>query len=195
MHSSMDELIAIRDGEGSQAALRHLDECERCSRELELLHQRVAALKSLAMLTPPRDRWSTVRDEVLAGRARKRRGMAGWIAAAAAAAVLLTVGVGQLIVPAAQGGRYDPLAELVLEAQSLDEAFRSMRPEARVMSGRVATAVAALEDRLAALESRFEQAQLRPVPREQMILLWQERVGLMGALIEVHRGPVTYVRF
>ena len=38
MHCTMDELLAIRDGQGSQAALRHLDECDECCDELELLH-------------------------------------------------------------------------------------------------------------------------------------------------------------
>ncbi len=193
IHCTMDELLAIRDGEGSQAASRHLDECHECSHELDLLHQRVAALKAMPTLSAPRDRWSVVRDEVLAGRAKKRRQLVGWLGAAAAASVMLTLGVGQLVVPAAQ--EPDPLAELVNEAQSLEQALRVLRPESRVMNGRVATAVAALEDRLFALEVRFGRAQQRRASREQFIRLWEERVGLMGALVEVHRTPVTYVGF
>ena len=193
IHCTMDELLAIREGEGSQAARRHVDECEACRHELELLHQRVAALRTLPVLRPPRDRWSAIRDEVLVARASKRRSFARWLVAAAAASVMLTLGVGRLVVQAAQ--EPDPLAELVLEAQSLEEALRIMRPETRVMNGRVATVVGALEDRLWALEARFDRAQQRSTSREQLILLWQERVGLMGALIDMHRGPVTYVGF
>jgi hypothetical protein len=63
------------------------------------------------------------------------------------------------------------------------------------MNGQVATAVAALEDRLFALEGRFGRAQQRRASREQLIRLWEERVGLMGALVEVHRAPVKYVGF
>lgn len=193
IHCTMDELLAIRDGERSQAASRHLDECDECSHELNLLHQRVAALKTMPTLNAPRDRWSVVRDEVLAGRAKKRRQFVGWLGAAAAASVMLTLGVGQLVVSAAR--EPDPLAELVNEAQSLEQALRVFRPESRVMSGRVATAVAALEDRLFALEVRFGRAQQRRASREQFIRLWEERVGLMGALVEVRRAPVTYVGF
>ena len=193
IHCTMDELLAIRDGEGSQAASRHLDECDECSHELNLLHQRVAALKTMPTLNAPRDRWSVVRDEVLAGRAKKRRQFVGWLGAAAAASVMLTLGVGQLVVSAAR--EPDPLAELVNEAQSLEQALRVFRPESRVMSGRVATAVAALEDRLFALEVRLGRAQQRRASREQVIRLWEERVGLMGALVEVRRAPVTYVGF
>ena len=193
IHCTMDELLAVRDGEGSQAASRHLDECDECRHELELLHQRVAALKTMPTLSAPRDRWSVVREEVLAGRAKKRRQLVGWLGAAAGASVMLTLGVGQLVVPAAR--EPDPLAGLVNEAQSLEQALRVLRPESRVMNGRVATAVAALEDRLFALEVRFGRAQQRRASREQFIRLWEERVGLMGALVEVHRAPVTYVGF
>ncbi len=193
IHCTMDELLAIRDGEGSQAASRHLDECDACSHELDLLHQRVATLKTMPTMSAPRDRWSVVRDEVLAGRAKKRRQLVAWLGAAAPPSVMLTLGVGQLVVPAAR--EPDPLAELVNEAQSLEQALRVFRPESRVMNGRVATAVAALEDRLFALEVRFGRAQQRRASREQFIRLWEERVGLIGALVEVHRAPVTYVGF
>ena len=47
IHCTMEELLAIRGGEGSRAALRHLDDCDECRDELELVHQRIAALKSL----------------------------------------------------------------------------------------------------------------------------------------------------
>ncbi len=193
IHCTMDELLAIRDGQGSQGALRHLDECDECCNELELLHQRVAALKALPSLRPPRDRWSVVRDEVLAQRARARRRFGGWLTAAAAASVALAIGLGGLVTPAAQ--EPDPLAELVSEAQMLERALRTMRPETRVLTGRIAGAVAALEDRLELLDVRFEQARVRRLSREQVIVLWQERVGLMDALVNVHARPVIMIGF
>lgn len=193
IHCTMDELLAIRDGQGSQGALRHLDECDECCHELELLHQRVAALKALPSLRPPRDRWSVVRDEVLAQRARARRRFGGWLTAAAAASVALAIGLGGLVTPAAQ--EPDPLAELVSEAQMLERALRTMRPETRVLTGRIAGAVAALEDRLELLDVRFEQARVRRLSREKVIVLWQERVGLMDALVNVHARPVILIGF
>ena len=193
IHCTMDELLAIRDGQGSQGALRHLDECDECCNELELLHQRVAALKALPSLRPPRDRWSVVRDEVLAQRARTRRRFGGWLTAAAAASVALAIGLGGLVTPAAQ--EPDPLAELVSEAQMLERALRTMRPETRVLTGRIAGAVAALEDRLELLDVRFEQARMQRLSREKVIVLWQERVGLMDALVNVHGRPVILIGF
>ncbi len=193
IHCTMDELLAIRDGQGSQGALRHLDECDECCHELELLHQRVAALRALPGLRPPRDRWSVVRDEVLAQRARTRRRFGGWLTAAAAASVALAIGLGGLVTPAAQ--EPDPLAELVSEAQMLERALRTMRPETRVLTGRIAGAVAALEDRLELLDVRFEQARMQRLSREKVIVLWQERVGLMDALVNVHARPVILIGF
>ena len=193
IHCTMEELLAIRDGQGSQGALRHLDECDECCHELELLHQRVAALRALPSLRPPRDRWSVVRDEVLAQRARARRRFGGWLTAAAAASVALAIGLGGLVTPAAQ--EPDPLAELVSEAQMLERAFRTMRPETRVLTGRIAGAVAALEDRLELLDVRFEQARVQRLSREKVIVLWQERVGLMDALVNVHARPVILIGF
>ncbi|MCH8254637.1 MAG: hypothetical protein IID06_04745 [Gemmatimonadetes bacterium] len=193
IHCTMDELLAIRDGQGSQGALRHLDECDECCNELELLHQRVAALKALPSLRPPRDRWSVVRDEVLARRARARRRFGGWLTAAAAASVALAIGLGGLVTPAVQ--EPDPLAELVSEAQMLERALRTMRPETRVLTGRIAGAVAALEDRLELLDVRFERARVQRLSRERVIVLWQERVGLMDALVNVHARPVILIGF
>ncbi|MFB3112443.1 MAG: hypothetical protein ACE10G_10455 [Gemmatimonadales bacterium] len=193
IHCTMDELLAIRDGQGSQGALRHLDECDECCHELELLHQRVAALKALPGLRPPRDRWSAVRDDVLAERARTRRRFGGWLTAAAAASVALAIGLGGLVTPAAQ--QPDPLAELVSEAQMLERALRTMRPETRVLTGRMAGAVAALEDRLELLDVRFERARVQRLSREKVIVLWQERVGLMDALVNVHARPVILIGF
>ncbi len=193
IHCTMDELLAIRDGQGSQGALRHLDECDECCHELELLHQRVAALKALPSLRPPRDRWSVVRDEVLAQRARTRRRFGGWLTAAAAASVALAIGLGGLVTPAAQ--EPDPLAELVSEAQMLEQALRTMRPETRVLTGRIAGAVAELEDRLELLDVRFKQARVQRLSREKVIVLWQERIDLMDALVNVHARPVILIGF
>ncbi len=193
IHCTIDELLAIRDGEGYQAAIRHLDECEECTHELELLHQRVAGLKALAPINAPRDRWSVVRDEVLVGRSRNRRRIVSWLSVAAAASVVFTLGVGGLMTPAARGP--DPLAVLVEEAESLEAALRSMTPRLRVVNGRTAGAIAVLEDRLAELDERFLIVRQAQTPRDELILMWEQRVNLMDALINFRTAPVRYRRF
>ena len=61
-HCTIEELLELRDGEGSAAARSHMNSCEACRTELDRLHQRVAALKSLPSFAAPRDRWPIVRD-------------------------------------------------------------------------------------------------------------------------------------
>ena len=58
MHCTMDDLVALRDGEGSVWARQHVNHCATCQAELDALFQRIAQLKALPALRPPRDRWS-----------------------------------------------------------------------------------------------------------------------------------------
>ena len=88
MHTTMEELLALRANEGSAWARRHLEECAACRAELEALYQRVAQLKALPPLGPARDRWPVVRAGVVAERARRRRRLVGWGGGLAAAAVV-----------------------------------------------------------------------------------------------------------
>src|SRR5574341_2469961 len=91
-HCTMEELLAVRDGEGMGAALRHVDECPACRAEVDRLHQVAAALRALPVQRPPRDRWPEVRA-VAAGTRRRRRWIAtGWVSLAAAAALALILG-------------------------------------------------------------------------------------------------------
>ena len=77
----------------------------------------------------------------------------------------------------------------------LEEALRTLRPETRVFNGRTLGAVAALEDRLELLDVRFEQARLRHLPSDRIVILWRERVDLMDALVNVHARRVTLTGF
>src|SRR2546425_6559479 len=86
MHCTMDDLLALRAGEGSAWARQHAAGCAVCRAELEALYQRVAQLKALPVRRPARDRWPAVRDAVLAER-RLRRGRGGLSGLAAPAAL------------------------------------------------------------------------------------------------------------
>src|ERR1051326_4735846 len=95
MHCTIEDLVALRDGEGSVWARRHVTECAECQAERERLYQRVAQLKALPALRPPRDRWPAIRDTVLAERSRKRRRwLRGGLAVAAALAGLMIINPG-----------------------------------------------------------------------------------------------------
>jgi anti-sigma factor RsiW len=193
IHLTMEDLLAVRDGEGSAGARRHLDECDQCREELERLHQRAAALKALPSLSPPRDRWPMVREQVLAIRARQRRKLGAWISVAAAASIALAVGVGGLVTPAAD--QPDNLVVLMQETQRLENVLRSFQPETRVLSGRMAGAVAALEDEIVLVDARLARARSLSLPRQELIVLWSERLDLVDALLNVHASRSTYMGF
>jgi hypothetical protein len=190
-HLTMDQLLELRDGvtePGSAAAREHVAQCARCQAELERLHQRVARLKALPPLTPPRDRWPAVRTRVMAVR-RRRFAWSGAGTLALAASIALMI----LLSPEPQGTPTvpDPQAELeaaMLQSQLLERALIEYEPERRVTDGYTAKVVAELEDRISALDQELQVIQLTPDPTadRQLLQLWRQRVGLMDALVNVH---------
>jgi len=194
IHCTMEELLGIRDGRGSPAALRHIDACEECMEELERLHQRIAALKALPTMNAPRDRWDVVRRRVLADRSRKRRIVATWISVAAAASMVAAAGLSRM--PVFQGtGQSDHYARLVRESDELEAMLRTVGPQVRVVSGREASAIAEMEDELSVLDARLARAQLVRRPMGEMIPLMRQRIELMDALVGIHTAKSTLVGF
>jgi hypothetical protein len=192
----MEDLLAIRDGEGSAAARQHLELCAECRTEYELLHQRVAALKALSSFSPPRDRWPAVKEALVAE--RRRRWLVGWVTAAAAASVAVFFGV--RVLPPQQRSAGAPgtegqvsLEELVSRSQMLEDALRSLDPTSRVLSGRAASAIADLEDQIALLDAHLAEAQANRAEPSVVRELWAERVRLLDALVRVHTTRATYV--
>ena len=191
-HCSMQDLVAIRDGEGSSAAREHLAACEACQRELELLHQRVAALKALPALRAPRDRWPVIRDAALAARRRGFRVKAAWISLAAAASLALLVGV-RVVGNQPQGAGPVTLDELMTQSQEREQALRALDPTSRVLNGRTASAIADLEDRIAVIDARLADRHTNNLGRDEIMELWRQRVDLMDALINLHMTRAAYV--
>lgn len=192
-HCSMQDLVAIRDGEGSSAARAHLAGCEACQEELELLHQRVAALKALPALRAPRDRWPVIREAALATRRRGFRVKATWIALAAAASAALLIGVRVVGSPAEDGAGRVTLDQLMSQSQNLEEALRALDPTSRVLNGRAAGAIADLEDRIAVIDARLGDRRANNLGPDEIMDLWYQRVDLMNALINLHMTRAAYV--
>ena len=195
IHCTMEELIAVRDGQSSAAAVRHVEECEACRDELERLHQRVAWLKALPSFNPPRDRWAPVREAVVAERRAARRSRIVRVSLAAAASLALLVGIGDLVVPGEQGEAAAVVASLAEESQRLESVLRDLHPASRVMNGRMAGVVVGIEDLLADCDARLAGAREQQAPAAEMVDLWRERIGLVDALVTVHATRATHVEF
>ena len=189
MHCTMDDLLALRDGEASVWARRHMEECAACRAELEGLYQRVAQLKALPALRPPRDRWSVVRDTIVAQRTQRRRRWAGYGLATAAAIVGLMV-LGPMF---GNIGIADELAQAKQQSAQLESTLQDYDPESRVMSGREAEITARLEDQIAQVDGRLADLDAQAAREAQLVDLWRQRVQLMEQLVQVRVTRAKYV--
>ena len=189
MHCTMDDLVAVRDGEGSVWARRHVEECDICRGEMDALYQRVAQLKALPALRPPRDRWPMVRDVITAERAQRRRRWArGGLLLAAAFAGLM------VLLPLMHGRAYaDELAQVKQHSAQLEDSLQQYDVDGRVMSGSEADLTAQLEDQIAALDGRLSQMNEPAAHDAQLVDLWRQRVDLMQQLVQVRVTRANYL--
>jgi hypothetical protein len=160
-HLSMEQLLAVRDGDRSEptliAAHEHAAACVACGAELDRLHQRTARLKALATLEPTRSQFPAIQARLADDRRHQwqRRLAVGGLAAAAALAISV---VGYDLV---RPSRLDASAQLetaMTRSQVLEQTLTAYRPESRVIDTRTAQVVIELEDRIAAVDARLARA-------------------------------------
>jgi len=197
-HLALEQLLALRDrGQepGTATARAHLDGCPDCQAELARLDQRTARLRALATLRPARDQWPMVRQRVAAERFHRRLRWAG-MGTLASAAALATVLVWQRE-PLPHVTTAVAINSVMARSHQLEQVLQAYNPDAHVTDGVTVSAASALEDRIALLDRRLEVAQmLEPRQRDaELLRLWQERVGLLDALVDVHLTRATNVGF
>src|SRR6185295_10845347 len=93
IHCTIEDLLALKDGEGSAWARRHLGECADCQTGFDGLHQRVAGLRALATLNPPRDRWPEVRANLVKEQRKRRMVKVRWGSLALAASLVGVIAI------------------------------------------------------------------------------------------------------
>jgi hypothetical protein len=194
-HCSIEELLEVRNGEGSVGAKIHVDECEECRDELDRLHQRVASLKALPSLNAPRDRWPVVREQIVASRQRTWWTRMGW---AAAAMIALALGANGLVPWPGADSEQKPEVELqtlVAQSAQLDSMLKSIEKKSRVVNGLTAVTIADLEDRIIFLDSRLSSARRIAISEAQLRALLEQRVLLMDALVNTHTKRTVNVGF
>ncbi len=189
MHCTMEDLGALRAGEASVWARRHITTCTVCQAELELLYQRVAQLKSLPALRPPRDRWPAIQGVLRAERSRRRRTLGAWAGSLALAAALAGI---LLVQPSGQAQLHAELSKAKQQSATLEDSLQRYDVEGRVLSGTAAALVAELEDRISVLDGTLAQ-QGQSVQDADLVKLWQERVGLMRELMNARATRARYV--
>ena len=191
MHCTMDDLEALQAGEASVWARRHITTCVTCQAELEQLYQRVAQLKALPALRPPRDRWPAVQAVLRAERSRRRRTLGAWSGSLALAATIAAV---LLMQPSGLGVVHAELSQVKQQSATLEDSLTQLNVERSVLSGQEAARIAALEDRISLLDGTLaQQVEGAHQGDAELVRLWQERVGLMRELVNARATRARYV--
>lgn len=189
MHCTMEDLGALQAGEASVWARRHITTCVACQAQLEGLYQRIAQLKALPALRPPRDRWPTIRAQIRTQRSRRRRTWGTWTGSLALAATIAGI---LLIQPQGTGKLYAELSQVKQQSATLEDSLQHYDTDGRVLSGHAAAVVADLEDRISILDGTLAQRE-PSVQDAELVKLWQERVGLMRELVNARATRARYV--
>lgn len=188
-HLTIEQLLQLRGpaaDPGVADARAHLESCPACLGELDRLHQRVARLRSLPALQPPRDGWPVIRRRFDEEKHRRRTRWMGIAGLGMAASVILAVIVTDIFrVPVVAATAAIDTAKA--QSRELEDAIMRYDPESRVIDGRTARIAGELEDRIAELDQQLQTVELKGEGRQEVLLqLWRERVGLLDALVDVH---------
>jgi hypothetical protein len=191
MHCTMDDLEALRAGEASVWARRHITTCETCQTELEKLYQRVAQLRALPALRPPRDRWPAVQAVLRTERSRRRRTWGAWSGSLALAATIAAV---LLVQPSSPGELHAELSKVKQQSATLEDSLKQFDVEGSVVSGHAAAVFADLEDRISVLDGTLAQRVEGTHERDaELVRLWQQRCDLMRELVKARATRARYV--
>lgn len=193
-HLTMEQLLAVRDGDRSEPiyaeANQHVSECSACRLELDRLHQRTARLRALPRMTPARNQFPAVQSRLVADRRQSRLRVVG-IGGLAIAATLAMVVIGRDLVRPSRLDAEQQIATARSQSQQLEQKLHDWDPQSRVLNSRAAVMVMELEDRIADLDVRLTQTS----ESDRQLALWQQRVGLMNTLVEVHVTRASNVGF
>jgi hypothetical protein len=194
MHPNLDQLLALRDGEGTVGVERHVALCEQCRAEIEDLRATAAAMRDLPTIPPPEGSWEDIRRRLVTHRRRPADWRLG-----VAAAVLLALASAAVIwrfdsdggdPPGVEAGEVrDAVEQLESASRELELVLQEASLQSRVLSPRRAAMIVEIEDRIAlvdlAISENHEQS-----PGVHTVALWSDRVELLDALVTARGGAV-----
>jgi hypothetical protein len=157
-------------------------------------------LGNLPMMTPGEDGWPAIEAALMADRQsrQRRHRAAGWLAAAAS--LVLVIGIAMRLPGPPQSGPLpvtehdsatqvaaatstpdeDPVAELIVMSQTLEKQLRSLRDGTGSVPAESAVYVAELEDLVAQVDTELSFS-----PRS--VNLWGQRVNLLLDLAQIYQ--------
>jgi hypothetical protein len=193
MHPNLDDLLALRNGEGTAEAARHVEQCAQCSDEIEELRSAASALRALPDIGADRDRWPEIQRRIVGRRRRMRALRIGAVAAsmiAAVTAVFFMRASDSSMGPVASNeeARF-AIGELADASRELEAVLRDPALHQQVLSPRRAAVIVDLEDRIAVLDMALVD-QPSDWGVEQNLALWSHRVELLDALVTARTGTL-----
>jgi len=189
-HGTTEELLALRDGEGAAWTKEHVEACTACAAELYRLEQLRARLRALPTFAPPRDRFAEV--AFVARRENRTRRLRGAVGLATAAALTALTFVA--LRPQSDGAQVTEraaLARAMTRSEVLEQTLKAVAPERRALAGDALRAAAELEDRLARIDAALAEPDGWTQQPDRVVTLWQERAGVLSALVDVHTTRVA----
>lgn len=225
MHATIEQLLAIRDGEPVAAAIKqHVNICMLCHERLDELTLAQDELFRLPVREPSRDHWPEIlgRVEHDSRLAKRRRGIIRYAGLGLAASVLLAV---LIFIYQSSGQKFNlpqqSLPEVAYEntassvpagennpddisEYSLDELItRSAQLEAvlRAMPRRPKVIRASTADLITGLQDGVALIDYQinfgadNMPASQSRRLWQQRVDLMNSLVNVRFAETQRVAY
>jgi hypothetical protein len=193
MHPNLDDLLALRDGEGPAEAARHVEQCAQCSDEIEELRSAASALRALPGIGADRDHWPEIQRRVAKRRRRIRALQIGAAAASmtaiVAAAVLVGLPASTTSPVASTEDARVAIGELADASRELEAVLRDPALQQQVLSPRRAAVIVDLEDRIAVLDMALAD-QPSDWGVEQNVALWSHRVELLDALVTARTGTL-----
>jgi predicted anti-sigma-YlaC factor YlaD len=193
MHLNLEDLLAVRDGEATSQAADHAASCPECAARIERLRDLQRELAALPDERPAQDLWPALRAELDARRQRRRFALAGWAAACLAAAFTLVIGIRGGIEAWHEAGLSRQTRELVGESQRLEQQLRINATGSHVVSGRTAGTIVQLQDRIALIDAQLARTGPDRAASQDLVKLWQERVRLLDALVNVQTTRTAYI--
>lgn len=180
-HVSLQELLALQDGEDLTTAREHLRACPQCLRQRDQLKARQKQLRSLPSLRPARDAWPSIQAALLRHKRQRRAALA---ITALAAALALAIGLPGLLRRTELIPRPDELATWMKRSQDLEERLRAV-PEPAMLDVGSADTLVELEDQIAFVDRCLDELPGDAAAGEGAAALWQARVELLEALINL----------
>lgn len=198
MHASVEQLIALRDGQPLAAeAAAHVRSCAECGQALLRLSDWRQRLRTLPAFDAPENVWARVAGRLDQpadiNRARWLPAAGIGLAASLAAVVVLVfwhpwpAENRSAVVTAGAALDAGRLAQLQAQSRYLENAvqFMSADSHSSIVNVGSAATVAALEDRIALVDYAINSTAARPQTGGQLTQLWQQRVDLMQSLVAV----------